>query len=245
MTLDLAQLRPQPAGFAACTTCAYRSTGTPSICFACAEAGSPGPPARRCEVCGQDLAAEDRCPNTVCSYGDRWFSRIYTVSARPEEMWKAVYEYKYGGRRDLAPVLGRILRGYLEVNRQHLAGYHVVTTGALYIGPRAVRLWDYLQPVLEAGLEGQHWPFVPGLIAKSGPTARFLGISAEARRQIAEGELRRLLSVPEPERVVGKRVLVFDDIYSEGFSLREMARVLRLAGAAEVAGLVLARRKGG
>jgi predicted amidophosphoribosyltransferase len=38
---------------------------------------------------------------------------------------------------------------------------------------------------------------------------------------------------------------VFDDVYSEGFSLREMARVLLGAGAAEVAGLVLARRKGG
>jgi predicted amidophosphoribosyltransferase len=36
-----------------------------------------------------------------------------------------------------------------------------------------------------------------------------------------------------------------DDVYSEGFSLREMARVLRLAGAEEVAGLVFARKKGG
>jgi predicted amidophosphoribosyltransferase len=54
-----------------------------------------------------------------------------------------------------------------------------------------------------------------------------------------------VLSVPDPERVAGKRVLVLDDVYSEGFSMREMARVLTLAGAAEVAGVVFARRKGG
>ncbi len=83
------------------------------------------------------------------------------------------------------------------------------------------------------------------LIVKRAPTGRFLGIGVEERRQIAEGELRDALSVPEPERVAGKRVLVLDDVFSEGFSMREMARVLRLAGADEVAGLVFARRKGG
>ncbi len=51
--------------------------------------------------------------------------------------------------------------------------------------------------------------------------------------------------MPRPKLVAGRRILVLDDIYSEGFSLREMARVFLGAGAAEVAGLVLARRKGG
>ena len=67
----------------------------------------------------------------------------------------------------------------------------------------------------------------------------------ETRRAIAEHSLRKALAVPRPDLVAGRRVLVLDDVYSEGFSLREMARVLVAAGAAEVAGLVLARRKGG
>lgn len=61
---------------------------------------------------------------------------------------------------------------------------------------------------------------------------------------IPAGPLREALSVPQPGRVAGRRVLVFDDVYSEGYSRREMARALRRAGAAEVAGLVLTRRKG-
>ncbi|MFW3168825.1 ComF family protein [Geodermatophilus sp. CPCC 206100] len=246
MPIDLEPLEPAPAGFAACGACAYRTTGTPALCFACTVADGAAAEGLTCVVCGH--VSEDRgpCPNTVCGLDDRYFSRLYTVSDRAEEMWDAVYRYKYGEERELAGVLGRILVGYLDDNREELAGYDVITTGAIYVGPRAQRLWDYLQVIVEAArLEGPGWPFVPGLIAKAGPTGRFLGIGPEERRRIAEGELRAALSVPEPERVAGRRVLVFDDVYSEGFSLREMARVLLGAGAAEVAGLVLARRKGG
>jgi predicted amidophosphoribosyltransferase len=246
MPIDVEALEPAPAGFDACTSCAYRVTGTPAICFACAIADSPAPDRPTCVVCGQVVDDRGSCPNTVCGFGDRHFSRLYTVSDAAEEMWSAVYRFKYGEERDLAEVLGRILVGFLEDNREELAGYDLITTGAIYVGPRAHRLWDYLQVIVEAAQrDGPGWPFAPGLIAKSGPTGRFLGISAAERRRIAEGELRAALSVPEPERVAGRRVLVFDDVYSEGFSLREMARVLLDAGAAEVAGLVFARRKGG
>ena len=189
---------------------------------------------------------DDRCPNAVCNLDDRYFSRIFTVADRPDVMWRVVMDYKYGEQRAWAEVLGRVLVGYLDEHRAELGGYDLITNGAIYVGPRAQRLWDYLDLILQAALrEGPDWPFVPGLIGKAAPTGRFLGISAQARREIAEGELRAVLSVPEPEGIAGRRVLVMDDIFSEGFSLREMARVLLDAGAAEVAGLVFARRKGG
>jgi predicted amidophosphoribosyltransferase len=246
MPIALDVLEPAPAGFDACTACVYRSVGTPAICFACTGAGSAEPDAPRCAVCGQPVEEGGSCSNTVCGFGDRYFSRIYTVSDNAEAMWNAVYRFKYGGERHLAEVLGRILVGFLDENRADLAGYDLITTGAIYVGPRAHRLWDYLQVIVEAAqCEGPGWVFAPGLIAKSGPTGRFLGLGPSERRRIAEGELRAALSVPEPQRVVGRRILVFDDVYSEGFSLREMARVLLGAGAAEVAGLVFTRRKGG
>jgi predicted amidophosphoribosyltransferase len=191
MPIDVEALEPAPAGFDACTSCAYRVTGTPAICFACAIADSPAPDRPTCVVCGQVVDDRGSCPNTVCGFGDRHFSRLYTVSDAAEEMWSAVYRFKYGEERDLAEVLGRILVGFLEDNREELAGYDLITTGAIYVGPRAHRLWDYLQVIVEAAQrDGPGWPFAPGLIAKSGPTGRFLGISAAERRRIAEGELR-------------------------------------------------------
>jgi predicted amidophosphoribosyltransferase len=246
MPIDVSRLRPSPAGFNACGACAYRTTGTPAICFACTVVRSKVTGVPSCSVCGQALDDEGPCPNAVCTLDDRAFSRIYTVSSRPDEMWDAIMRYKYEDERGWAEVLGRILVGFLDDHRDELGRYDLITTGAIYVGPRAQRLWDYLRLILAAAeREGPDWPLVPGLVQKSGPTGRFLGISTQARREIAEGELRASLSVPQPERVVGRRILVFDDVYSEGYSMREMARALLEAGAAEVAGLVLTRRKGG
>jgi predicted amidophosphoribosyltransferase len=226
--------------------CPYLTSGTPAICFTCANGGTVPVPEAACLVCGQELVDGNGCANTVCNAGDRWFSRVYTACERQEEMWAAVSQYKYDQDREWAPILGRILVGFLEERRTELAGYDLITTGALYVGPRAKRLWDTLRLILDGALAaGPDWPFVPDLITKSGPTGQFLGRSVETRRAIAEHSLRDALAVPRPELVAGRRILVLDDVYSEGFSLREMARVLVGAGAAEVAGLVLARRKGG
>jgi predicted amidophosphoribosyltransferase len=42
--------------------------------------------------------------------------------------------------------------------------------------------------------------------------------------------------------VAGSRILVIDDVFTEGSTLREVARALVKAGADEVAGLTLARQ---
>ena len=244
--IDLDGLDPQPAGFAACAVCVYRTTGTPAICFACANAGTGAVTAPACPVCGQELVDGGPCTNTVCNFDDRFFSSIYTVSGQADEMWSAVSRFKYDEDRGWAGILGRILVGFLEEHRAELAGYDFITPGAIYVGPRANRLWDHLRLILDAAqTEGRSWPFVHGLIAKSAPTGQFLGKSPRERSEIAEGSLRAALSVPDPDLVADRRILVFDDVYSEGFSMREMARALIHAGAAEVSGVVLARRKGG
>lgn len=244
--IDLDGLTPPPAGFADCAACAYRRTGTPAVCFTCANAATVPFARSACPVCGHGLVDGDPCPNTVCNLEDRYFSGIYTVSRHADEMWNAVSRFKYDEDRGWAEVLGRILVGFLEERRAELEGYDFITTGAIYVGPRANRLWDHLRLILDAAqTDGPTWPFAPALIAKSAPTGQFLGKSPRERREIAEGELRTALSVPEPDLVAGRRILVFDDVYSEGFSMREMARALIRAGAAEVSGIVLARRKGG
>lgn len=244
--IGLNGLDPPPAGFPDCAVCVYRTTGTPAICFTCANAGTVPVADQGCPVCGQNLVNGGSCTNTVCNFDDPYFSGIYTVSGHADEMWDAISRFKYDEDRGWARILGRILVGFLEERRADLEGYDYITPGAIYVGPRANRLWDHLRLILdEARTEGPTWPFGPSLISKAAPTGQFLGKSPRERGEIAEGQLRDALSVSEPDLVAGRRVLVFDDVYSEGFSMREMARALVRAGAAEVSGLVLARRKGG
>lgn len=197
-----------------------------------------------CQVCREPLV-DGACPNTVCRLPDRDFSHILTVSENAEETWQLIYRYKYGEEKHLADDLARLLVEFLDAHRAELKRFDLLTPVALYIGPRAPRLWDYLHLVIDAARRiDDSWRFETDVITKVEPTGRFLGIGVEERRVIAERDLRSALRVPAPSRVEGKRVLVLDDAYSEGFTLREMARALRRAGAAEVAGLVFARRKG-
>ncbi|MDP9434801.1 MAG: hypothetical protein M3P93_06235 [Actinomycetota bacterium] len=245
VVIDPEALDPRPAGLPDCMKCPYRDPGTPAVCYACANAGVRAAAGPTCRLCGQELV-DARCTNTVCTLPDPWFSRIHVVSGCTEPMWEAVTRYKYDEDRGWADLLARILVGFLDDHRDEMRRYDRITTGALYVGPKARRLWDHLRLVLDAAeRQAPAWPFAPDLITKAVPTGQFLGRDVETRRRIAEGELRTALAVPDPGRVAGRRVLVLDDVYSEGFSLREMARTLRLAGAAEVAGVVLARRKGG
>ena len=197
-----------------------------------------------CEVCREPLV-DGACPNAVCRLVDRDFTQIFTVSENPEQTWQVIYRYKYGEEKHLADDLGRMLVEFLAGNRAELRRFDLITSVALYIGPQAPRLWNYLDLIVDVAERlDDSWPFEADVITKVQPTGRFLGIGVEERRAIAERDLRNALRVPVPSRVEGKRILVIDDAYSEGFTMREMARVLRRAGAAEVAGLVFARRKG-
>ena len=53
--------------------------------------------------------------------------------------------------------------------------------------------------------------------------------------------MRGAYTVPEPELVEGKHILLIDDIITTGATLDEAARTLLEAGAAEVLGAALAR----
>ena len=244
--IDISQLDPHPAGFPDCAGCPYVTTGTPEVCFSCASTGAEPGDGPTCAVCGKELVDGAPCDNSVCQLDDPEFSDLHAILLRAEDVWTALSRYKYDEDRSWAEVLGRIVTGYLDERAADMRRYDLITTGALYVGPRANRLWDHLRLILEAAqAHGPQWPFAYDLIAKSGPTGQFLGRSAETRRKIAEHSLRAALSVPDPALVQGKRVLVLDDVYSEGYSMREMARCLKEAGAAEVGGLVFGRKKGG
>lgn len=85
-----------------------------------------------------------------------------------------------------------------------------------------------------------------GLVVKDTPTDRFASKGSvkpwQERKRIAEGPLRKSLRVPDPSRVVGRRILVFDDVFTEGFTIREVAKALIDNGAEEVSEVVLARQ---
>jgi predicted amidophosphoribosyltransferase len=169
---------------------------------------------------------------------------------RTGEMRTAISRYKYNERIGWAGIFGRILVGFLDEHRDEFSGFDAITPSPSYVGTGATRTFDHTRQIVEAAQieEPIAWPFAFDVIVKTAPTRAMVSSSGwQGRREISEGELRESLRVPDPGSVAGKRILIVDDVFTEGFTIREVARALRAAGAVTVSEIVLAREpwKGG
>jgi predicted amidophosphoribosyltransferase len=243
----LASLRPAPLGFPACRGCQYRTLDRCQVCLVCSGAGPGAGSAGSgfCPVCGQPSPAGGRrCNNDWCARGDRWWSVVWSIAAHAGTFRDALFRYKYRGESHWADVFGRLLVGFLDDRMPWFDDYDALLGVPSFLGPGARRPWDPVGRILEVAgnLAGTRWPIEADVILKTAETPPMAGLSLGRRRKGAEGALRQALVVPEPGRVSGARLLVVDDVFTEGSTLREVARALQRAGAVEVAGLTLARQ---
>jgi predicted amidophosphoribosyltransferase len=243
---------PQPAGFGACGGCPYRDVGSAAICYWCASQTMEPLAPLHCDVCGQTLAPAEQCRNYWCrrSIDERYFLKIRAIAMRTGILEAAINAYKFSDdQQGWASIFGRVLVGYLDQHASAFGIFDLIVATPAYTGPGARRSWDHVRLILErAAIEATpgRWPFdlaTPPAIVKTADTPSMAkSAGAGERRSIAAGPLRAALSVPDPSRVRGRLVLVVDDIFTDGTTLTEVARALRLAGAAPVGGLVLARQ---
>lgn len=235
---------PSPAGFPRCAACALARLEQPATCLACAvpvPPPPPPPPARPCAACGQGRRPGGRCPTPACQGGRPW-SVVWSIGTHEGPLRSVLVEHKYGPDGRWAPVLGRLVVGWLDRHATWVEDLDLLVPVPSWTGPGARRRRDPVGEVAAAvaGLAGPRWD-VAAAVAKQGEVPAMVGRSAAGRRAVAEGPLRRALVVPDPPAVAGARVLVLDDVLTGGGTLTEVARALRVAGAEEVAGLVLAR----
>jgi predicted amidophosphoribosyltransferase len=162
--------------------------------------------------------------------------------------WRfALASYKYRADMGFAAVFGRLLVGYLDEHMPWFDDYDALVPMPAFMGRGARRGWDPVGCFVAAAeqLAGRRWPVEHGVVIKVAETPAMAGLSLSRRQACAEGALRHALRVNDRHRVQGARVLVVDDVFTEGSTLREVARALRLAGAEEVAGVALARQPWG
>ena len=104
--------------------------------------------------------------------------------------------------------------------------------------PKRIRNRGFNQALLLA----QGFPGVPlarEAVVRTRPTAPQVGLNPKERRDNVKGAF----TVPDPGLVKGKNVLLIDDLFTTGSTVKECARVLRKAGARQVEVLTVARVK--
>lgn len=152
--------------------------------------------------------------------------------------------------RGWSAIFGRILVGFLDAHAETFEGVDLIVASPAYTGPGAHRSWDHIRGILVAADKEQavptRWPFHlddPPAVVKTAETERMRGKSYQERRANAEGPLRAALRVPDPSLTRGRRIVVIDDVFTDGLTLREVARALVTEGrASDVQGVTLARQ---
>lgn len=236
----------EPAGFGNCGSCQLLQTGTVAVCSAYAGQTFADLPEERCRICDGALDDRGRCRNRMCSWtvDERHFSHVWAVSSNTGPLREAIRRYKYRGKWGWRLIFGRVLAGYLEARADVFASYDVMVPSPTYLGPDG-RDRDHVADMVAAMQQESSidWPVARDAIRKIAPTQKMADApSWDARQRIAQNELRAALRVSAPDDVRGRRVLVFDDVFTGGHTLSEVARALRQAGASEVSQVVLARQ---
>ncbi len=237
-------------GFGRCGVCPVREGATYDLCFTCARRSitSLAEIEKRCLVCDRPFnPGEDVCHNWLCKPGaQRWFDWNYAVALREGPLVGAIARYKFKNRTGWATVFARILVGALELE-DYFRDFELIVASPTFV---TADRFDHTRLVIEMAAKeappASTWPFdldSDPTIVKTAETPRLSKIRGLGNRiSTVENQLRKALAVRHPERISGKQILVYDDTFTDGCTLNEVARSLRLKGATRVCGITLCRQ---
>lgn len=231
-----------PLGFPKCPSCYHLSAGTAATCFRCASRTLTPLSAAPCPVCSQATIL-GLCSNRLCRDPDRRIERIDAIAVYGGELRAKILRYKQDNRVGWATVFGRILLGHLETH------YQKDSIDLIIANPtHPTRVPRHTELVIDKAATEDlfgDWPFdtaEPRALVKTAMTPGSGGAGATIdQKRAAAGAVQAALSISDPRRIDGKRILIYDDICTTGYQLNAVASLLRDAGATAVGGVVLAR----
>lgn len=191
-----------------------------------------------CACCGlpfdMDLPPETLC--AACEASPPRYDRARAVLAYDDHSKSLLLNLKHGDRTDLAPLLGRWLA---RAGSALLAEADLIAPVPMHRS-RLFRRRFNQAGLLAAGLarDDRH-RLVLDLLERIRATQTQGHLSPLARSRNVRGAFA--LRAGYRERVVGKRVLLVDDVFTTGATVEECARVLRRAGAEAVDVVAVAR----
>jgi ComF family protein len=164
------------------------------------------------------------------------FERLRAVAAYDDMARKLVHGLKYGDRLDLARWMARWM---VRAGEDVVSGAGVIVPVPLHRRRLWSRRFNQSAMLALAIAEAAGKPFAPTALRRIRPTQQQVGLSARERAENVRGAFR----VAEGERitVAGRRVLLVDDVYTTGATMKAATRALMRAGAEAVDAVVFAR----
>ena len=187
-----------------------------------------------CTCCGRVFASRDGADRVCgdCQADPPPFARARAAAIYEGPVAKAITNFKFGRRMAYLPVMQHWLKRPLC--RELVAAADLLMPVPLH--PKRLKHRGFNQALLLARAFPEA-PVAREAVVRTRHTVPQVGLNPKERRDNVKGAF----SVTDPALVKGKHVLLVDDLYTTGATVKECARVLRQAGARRVEVLTVAR----
>ena len=198
----------------------------------------------KCVLCGRILEKDQtdlchhcrihapECPvlNSKYPYLNSWVALWYYE----DTVRRSLLRYKFYGKRSYASAYARLLG--IKLMKEEKLDFDILTFVPISAKRRRKRGFDQVELLAEK-LGPQIGKAPQPLLRKRRDNPAQSGIVGQAERR---ANVLGVYEVMNPELLVGKRILLLDDIITTGATASECARVLLTAGAKEVHFAVIA-----
>lgn len=182
----------------------------------------------QCVQCGRTITHEAYCKR--CALEDFPFSRGAAAFSY-EVMRKPIAYFKFQGYRYDGAELGGLMAQYLrERFPDWMAWADLMTAVPLHPKKQKKRGFNQADLLCRKISAETGMVYVPDLLRRLVHTKPQSSLDAAQRRE----NLKGVFALVEGADVEGKHILLIDDIFTTGSTLRECSRVLLRSGAAEV-----------
>jgi ComF family protein len=172
----------------------------------------------------------------LCRLGLQGFDAVYSYGSYEGALRELVHLFKYSGMRPLARTFGRFLGQALPRETT----FDVIVPMPLHWFKQWQR--GFNQSELLAREIGKKWNVpVRNVVRRKKATRPQAGLTNAKRRANVSGAFQVCRHMRSRKPLDGMRVLLVDDVVTTGATASACARVLKRAGAAQVALLALAR----
>ncbi len=176
------------------------------------------------------LDEHDIC--TVCREGLANFDAAYSFGSYDGPLQQLIHLFKYAKVETLAQPLSHFLLQALPLE----ANFDLIVAMPMHWRKRWERGFNQAE-LLAAPVARRYGLPLATNLRRTRYTKSQAGLTESARRD----NLRGSFCVHRPDQLAGKRILLVDDVFTTGATLRAAAGVLKSAGTAHVSALTLAR----
>ena len=191
-----------------------------------------------CPCCGIPFEGADGCDHICgdCITSKAVFSVARAVGHYETILLEAIHRFKYNGKIYIGEILGRLMAEF-AYPLFNISENSLIMPVPLH--PKKLRERGFNQSVILAREISKKYSISLDFMTLRRHINTEPQISLGKKER--ESNVRGVFSVADPERIKGQKIILVDDVYTSGSTVKECARVLMKNKAVTVAVVTLAR----